>query len=125
MNVSLTEELEAAVHAKVARGEYASASELVREALRLLVARDRRRALVAHLERLVAEGVDPGPPEGVAPEEWERTKARVLGEVRRKIEEGIASAERGGWLDGDEVMRELRARGRRLGSGRGPVSETL
>lgn len=41
MNVSLTAELEAYVQAKVASGLYGSASEVVREALRLLKERDR------------------------------------------------------------------------------------
>ena len=40
MNVSLTPELEALVHRKVDTGRYASASEVVREALRLMEARD-------------------------------------------------------------------------------------
>jgi putative addiction module CopG family antidote len=40
MNVSLTPELEKYVRRKVASGLYNNASELIREALRLLVARD-------------------------------------------------------------------------------------
>ena len=43
MNVSLTPELEAYVAAKVASGRYNSASEVVREALRLLEERDTSR----------------------------------------------------------------------------------
>ncbi len=41
MNVSLTPELEKFVNAKVQTGRYNSASEVVREALRLLEERDR------------------------------------------------------------------------------------
>ena len=41
MNVSLTPELEKLVAERVASGHYASASEVVREALRLLHERDR------------------------------------------------------------------------------------
>ena len=41
MNISLSPELERFVHRKVATGLYASASEVVREALRLLQERDR------------------------------------------------------------------------------------
>ena len=44
MNVSLTRELDKFVAAKVASGRYTSASEVVREALRLLEERDRSRA---------------------------------------------------------------------------------
>ncbi len=40
MNVSLTRELEKFVNAKVETGRYSSASEVVREALRLLEERD-------------------------------------------------------------------------------------
>jgi antitoxin ParD1/3/4 len=44
MNVSLTRELDKFVAAKVASGRYTSASEVVREALRLLEEQDRSRA---------------------------------------------------------------------------------
>ncbi len=47
MNVSLTPELERYVQAKVASGMYNSASEVVREGLRLLVERE-----VLHASRL-------------------------------------------------------------------------
>jgi antitoxin ParD1/3/4 len=40
MNVSLTPELEAIVQTKVASGHYTSASEVVREALRMMADRD-------------------------------------------------------------------------------------
>ncbi len=45
MNVSLTNELEKFVSAKVESGRYNSASEVVREALRLLEEHDRARAV--------------------------------------------------------------------------------
>lgn len=44
MNVSLTPQLEKIVQRKVASGLYSSASEVVREALRLLAERDRLHA---------------------------------------------------------------------------------
>jgi antitoxin ParD1/3/4 len=44
MNVSLTPQLESFVTAKVGSGRYNSASEVVREALRLLEEHDRARA---------------------------------------------------------------------------------
>jgi len=40
MNVSLTAELERAVHEKVASGLYNNASEVMRDALRLMLKRD-------------------------------------------------------------------------------------
>ena len=45
MNVSLTPELEQLVREKVASGLYQTASEVVRDALRLLKERDRRQSL--------------------------------------------------------------------------------
>jgi len=45
MNVSLTPELEQLVHLKVRTGRYTSASEVVREALRLMDERDQAQAL--------------------------------------------------------------------------------
>ncbi len=45
MNVSLTPELEQLVHLKVQTGRYTSASEVVREALRLMEERDQLQAL--------------------------------------------------------------------------------
>jgi antitoxin ParD1/3/4 len=45
MNVSLTSELEELVHLKVQSGRYTSASEVVREALRLMEERDQVQAL--------------------------------------------------------------------------------
>jgi antitoxin ParD1/3/4 len=44
VNVSLTPELEKFISAKVESGRYTSASEVVREALRLLEEHDSRRA---------------------------------------------------------------------------------
>jgi antitoxin ParD1/3/4 len=45
MNVSLSPELESLVHRKVETGRYASASEVVREALRLMDERDQMHEL--------------------------------------------------------------------------------
>ena len=61
MNVNLTPQLEEIVRAKVASGLYTSASEVVREALRLMDEQDRLRA--AKLEQLredIRQGLDSG-----------------------------------------------------------------
>ncbi len=59
MNVHLTEELERLVQTKVKSGRYNSASEVVREALRLLEERDELRALRKdELRKKIAEGMD-------------------------------------------------------------------
>lgn len=77
MNVSLTPAMARMIAARVKSGEYASASEVVRTALR-----------------------------GLA--EHERARRRQLADLRRMVREGIESAERGGWIEADEVFRELR-----------------
>lgn len=58
MNISLTKELEAMVHKKVRSGMYHSASEVVRQALRLLQEREQmQRARLAELRKEIALGV--------------------------------------------------------------------
>ena len=62
MNVSLTPQLEDLVQKKVASGLYGSASEVMREALRLLEERDRVQALrLEELREEVRKGLDSGP----------------------------------------------------------------
>ncbi len=55
MNVHLTPELEQMVHSKVKTGRYNSASEVVREALRLLEEHDQ---VKADIRRKIAEGME-------------------------------------------------------------------
>jgi len=86
MNVHLTPELEQLVQSKVKTGRYNSASEVVREALRLL-------------------------------EEHDQIRQMRLQEIRRKIQEGWDSLQRGEGMDGEGLMAQLDAelgeRGRR------------
>jgi antitoxin ParD1/3/4 len=59
MNVSLTPELENLVNEKVASGLYNSASEVVREALRLLLEQEEvRRLRIEELRREIKVGTD-------------------------------------------------------------------
>lgn len=61
MNVNLTPQLEEMVRAKVASGLYGSASEVVREALRLMGEQDRmREARLSELKAEVRRGLDSG-----------------------------------------------------------------
>lgn len=59
MNVSLTPELEKLVQAKVDSGLYNSASEVIRESLRLLHERDKVREIrLEELRKAIQKGVD-------------------------------------------------------------------
>ena len=74
MNISLTPQLEEMIRQKVDSGLYNSASEVVREALRLMDERDRMRATkLDQLRQEIQEGLSSGP--GTA---WDRE------EVKRK-----------------------------------------
>jgi len=77
LNVSLTPELERFVDQRVASGLYQTASEVVRDALRLL-------------------------------EEQEAARQAALEELRRHVAVGIEQADRGEFLDGDDVFEELK-----------------
>ena len=61
MNISLTPHLEEVVKGKVESGLYNSASEVMREALRLLEERDQLRTLrLEALRREIQKGIDSG-----------------------------------------------------------------
>ncbi len=63
MNISLTPQLEELVKKKVASGLYGSASEVLREALRLLEERDRIHALrIEGLRAEINKGLNSGEP---------------------------------------------------------------
>ena len=76
MNVNLTPQLEELVRSKVSSGLYTSASEVVREALRLMEEQDRlRQAKLDELRRDVRKGLDSGSSESWDPEALKK-KAR-------------------------------------------------
>ncbi len=73
MNVNLTPQLEDMVRQKVASGLYASASEVVREALRLMEDQDQvRAAKLAQLRQDIRDGLNSGDPTPWNPEEIKR-----------------------------------------------------
>lgn len=79
MNVNLTPQLEELVRSKVSSGMYTSASEVVREALRLMDAQDRLRA--AKLEVLrddIRQGLNSG-----RSKTWSAEEAKREGRARR------------------------------------------
>ncbi len=83
MNVHLTPELETLVQNTVKTGRYNSASEVVRDALRLFEQRERIREL-------------------------------QIRDIRKKIDEGWRSLERGEGIDGQEFFRTLERDEQRL-----------
>ena len=80
MNVSLTPELEAFVEQAVQSGRYASASEAVREGLRLL---EEREAKLLNLRREIQKGID----SGVAGE-WNQ---EMMEDIKRRGRERLAA----------------------------------
>jgi len=70
MNINLTPHLEEIVRHKVTSGLYASASEVIREALRLMEEQDRTRAVkLEQLRQDIRDGFDSGEPAPWNPEE--------------------------------------------------------
>ena len=62
LNINLTPQLETMVREKVASGLYSSASEVMREALRLMEEQDKLRAIkLENLRRAIREGLESGP----------------------------------------------------------------
>ncbi|UWZ83819.1 type II toxin-antitoxin system ParD family antitoxin [Occallatibacter riparius] len=87
MNVSLTPELEKFVADKVATGRYTSASEVVREALRLLEREEKsREEHIADFDRELdarVAALDRG--ERVSKEEFLREMEQLLGRRKKRI----------------------------------------
>ena len=85
MNINLTPQLEEMVRQKVSSGLYASASEVIREALRLMEEQDRIRAV--KLDRLrgdIQDGLNSGP---ATP--WNAEKTKQAGRNRRSARSSI------------------------------------
>ena len=84
MNINLTPQLEEMVRQKVTSGLYTSASEVVREALRLMDEKDQLRvAKLDQLRQAIQEGLDSGPAVELDPEEVKRA-----GRARRAAKAG-------------------------------------
>ncbi|MDZ7590833.1 MAG: type II toxin-antitoxin system ParD family antitoxin [Rubrivivax sp.] len=88
MNVNLTPELETLVRRKVASGLYGSASEVVREALRLMDEQDQMRAVrLEQLRQDVRKGLESGPSEA-----WDPDAMKLNARDRRVAAKGSAKA---------------------------------
>jgi antitoxin ParD1/3/4 len=79
MNVNLTPQLEELVRSKVASGLYTSASEVVREALRLMDEQDRlREAKLTQLRSDVRQGLASG-----SSQPWDAEALKSMARTRR------------------------------------------
>lgn len=78
MNISLTPQLEEMIRQKVDSGLYKSASEVVREALRLMDERDRMRVTkLDQLRQEIEEGASSGPATA-----WDREEIKRKGRAK-------------------------------------------
>ncbi|HLN31429.1 MAG TPA: type II toxin-antitoxin system ParD family antitoxin [Gemmataceae bacterium] len=78
MNVSLTPELEQFVNQKVESGKYQTASEVIRDGLRLLVEREElHQTKLDELRREIAIGIEQADQGKVAPLNAKETLARL------------------------------------------------
>ncbi len=101
-NVALTEEQDSLVERLVKSGRYASASEVVRDGLRLLQRDEEARLLDKWLI------------EGLTPEEEASIPADVLNRaretIRAKVREGLDEARRGEFTDGEAFFARWKTR---------------
>ena len=85
MNISLTPRLEEMIREKIASGSYSSASEVVREALRLLELEDQLRSLkLQRLREDLREGTEGGPATSFDPNKLKRTARQKRTSTRTK-----------------------------------------
>jgi len=83
MNISLTKELEEMVHEKVRSGLYNSASEVIRDALRLLTEQDElRRIRLERLRKDVQLGIDQADKGMTKPLDMEAIKRQARAKFR-------------------------------------------
>lgn len=86
MNITLTRQLAALVRVKVSSGMYASASEVVREALRLMQEQDQlHEAKLEELHRDIRCGLESG-----QSEDWNDTDVKAAARARRTSTKGAA-----------------------------------
>jgi antitoxin ParD1/3/4 len=82
VSIALTPEMNALVQEAVASGQYASASEVVRDALRFWQNREKvREEALAYTRALIQEGIDSGPGREI---DFEELKAEMHAEHTRR-----------------------------------------
>jgi len=88
MNINLTPQLEEMIRQKVDSGMYNSASEVVRDALRLMDEKDRLRAAkLDQLRQEIQEGLSSGPATA-----WDREEIKRKGRAKRATRTRTAKA---------------------------------
>ncbi|HKB14755.1 MAG TPA: type II toxin-antitoxin system ParD family antitoxin [Planctomycetota bacterium] len=100
LNVSVPPSLERFIKAQVAAGRFRTASEVIREGLRLLQEAEHRRLL----EKWLYDGLSKKEEADLPPELLERAKAHVKG----LVDQGLREARAGLLRDGPETMRKLK-----------------
>jgi antitoxin ParD1/3/4 len=101
-NVALTDEQQALIERLVRSGRYASASEVVRDGLRLLQREEEARLL----EKWLVEGLTAEEQAGIPIEVLDRARETV----RARVRQGLDEARRGELVDGDQVFARWKAR---------------
>jgi antitoxin ParD1/3/4 len=101
-NVALTDKQHAFVDRMVRSGRYASASEVVRDGLRLLQ-RDEEARL---LDKWLVEGLSPEEEASIPEDVLHRAREAI----RAKVREGLEEARRGECVDGEEFFARWKAR---------------
>ena len=86
MNISLTPQLEELVKKKVESGRYGSASEVMREALRLLEERDRFQVMrIEELKAEIKKGLESGEPTPLNIQEIKARGRKRLAAEQKKV----------------------------------------
>lgn len=101
-NISLTREQDALIERLVDSGRYASASEVVRDGLRLLEQAEQARLLDKWLVEGLTAREQASLPTGVL------ERAREM--IRAQIREGLEDARRGDFVDGEEFFARWKER---------------
>ncbi len=100
MNVSLSESQEQFVRSQVDQGRYRTASEVVLDGLRLLERAEHRRLVEKWLSEDLSDDELALLPDDL--------KERVRTYFQKLVDDGLRSAEEGGWVDGPEALAEMR-----------------
>jgi hypothetical protein len=91
-----------------------SASDIVRDALREKIAREREAEIERRIALFIVKGEDSGPPDGVDAPEWRSRLTAAVEQVRLRLDDAAAAISRGEGADGEAYMQAMRERrGRR------------